>query len=523
MGADRPRAAGRVAEVGHRRAAADRPRRPQRRRHLQGPHLPQVPRRPARVRGRRPADARGQDRDDRRAAQPARRARPADRRDRRAPSEDGAQRRRPARARHAHLHVRRAVAAPQLENVLDMLDGRYPIGGVRRAARRASSGTASPGTIRARKGARALAITNAGTIPDRGLFSRQPARTAAASASSTRRWSTRRGPGQTFLLGASSWRIEEITRDRVIVTPAPGVPGAVPFWKGDGARAPARARRGDRRVRPLGRRPGRRRRSSATTTSTSWRPRNLVDFLREQQAATRVVPSDRTIVDRALPRRDRRLAAVHPLPVRRPRARRLGPRAVRPDPRASTGSSPTRSGPTTGSSSTSPTPTSRPAPSSCWSTRTSSRTSSSASSAARALFGARFRENAGRALLIPRAYPGRRTPLWQQRLKSPVAARGRQALRAVPDRARDLPRVPARRARRPRPAGAAAQAALARAQRWSRSRRRPPRRSPPRCCSTTSRRTCTRATRRTRSAAPPRSRSTATCCASCSARRSCAS
>ncbi len=62
-GRDRPRAAGRVAEVGHRRAAADRPRRPQRRRHLQGPHLPQVPRRPARVRGRRPAHARGHDRD----------------------------------------------------------------------------------------------------------------------------------------------------------------------------------------------------------------------------------------------------------------------------------------------------------------------------------------------------------------------------------------------------------------------------------------------------------------------------
>ena len=62
-GRHRPRAAGRVAEVGHRRPAADRPRRPQRRRRLQGPHLPQVPRRPARVRGRRPAHARGPDRD----------------------------------------------------------------------------------------------------------------------------------------------------------------------------------------------------------------------------------------------------------------------------------------------------------------------------------------------------------------------------------------------------------------------------------------------------------------------------
>ena len=140
-----------------------------------------------------------------------------------------------------------------------------------------------------------------------------------------------------------------------------------------------------------------------------------------------------------------------------------------------------------------------------------------------ALFGARFRENAGRALLIPRAYPGRRTPLWQQRLKSQtlleVAKRYAQfpiVLETYRECLRDVLDVPG-------PAGAAARAALARAQRWSRSRRRPPRRSPPRCCSTTSRRTCTRATRRTPSGARPRWRSTATCCASCSARRSCAS
>ena len=170
-------------------------------------------------------------------------------------------------------------------------------------------------------------------------------------------------PGQTFLLGASSWRIEEITRDRVIVTPAPGVPAAVPFWKGDGLGRP----------RELGEAIG-----AFARWAVDQDPKtlerdyhldelaagNLVEFLREQQAATRVVPSDRTIVDRALPRRDRRLAAVHPLPVRRPRARRLGPRAVAPASASSSASSRTRSGPTTGSSSTCPTPTSRPAPTS---------------------------------------------------------------------------------------------------------------------------------------------------------------
>ena len=140
-----------------------------------------------------------------------------------------------------------------------------------------------------------------------------------------------------------------------------------------------------------------------------------------------------------------------------------------------------------------------------------------------ALFGARFRENAGRALLIPRAYPGKRTPLWQQRLKSQtlleVAKRYAQfpiVLETYRECLRDVLDVPGLQ-------DLLRQAALARARRWSRSRRRPPRRSPPRCCSTTSRPTCTRATRPTPSAAPPRWRSTASCCASCSARRSCAS
>ena len=71
--------------------------------------------------------------------------------------------------------------------------------------------------------------------------------------------------------------------------------------------------------------------------------------------------------------------------------------------------------------------------------------------ASSALFGARFRENAARALLIPRAYPGKRTPLWQQRLQGAEPARGGEGLPAVPDRARDLPRVPSRRARPAQP------------------------------------------------------------------------
>ena len=102
-------------------------------------------------------------------------------------------------------------------------------------------------------------------------------------------------PGQTFLLGASTWRIEEITRDRVIVTPAPGTPGAVPFWRGDGIGRPAE----------LGRAIGAFAREAVNADPKKLAKendldklaaQNLVNYLTEQQAATRVVPSDEAIV-----------------------------------------------------------------------------------------------------------------------------------------------------------------------------------------------------------------------------------
>ncbi len=155
-----------------------------------------------------------------------------------------------------------------LENVLDMLDGRYPskeFGELR--ARIVWDRLA--GTIRARKGSRQLAIANAGTIPDRGLYAvTLPDGRRVGELDEEMVYEAR--PGQAFLLGASTWRIEEIGRDRVIVTPAPGAPGAVPFWKGDSVGRP----------KELGEAIGaflagpsssRRRSSSATTTSTSVR------------------------------------------------------------------------------------------------------------------------------------------------------------------------------------------------------------------------------------------------------------
>ena len=105
--------------------------------------------------------------------------------------------------------------------------------------------------IRARKGALQLAVTNAGTIPDRGLFGvHLPDGRRVGELDEEMVYEAR--AGQTFLLGASTWRIEEITRDRVIVTPAPGAPGALPFWRGDGVGRPRGAGARDRRVRPRG-------------------------------------------------------------------------------------------------------------------------------------------------------------------------------------------------------------------------------------------------------------------------------
>jgi hypothetical protein len=121
-----------------------------------------------------------------------------------------------------------------LESVLDMLSGRYPSDEFAELRPRVTWDRLA-GTLRPREGARRVAITNSGTIPDRGLY--------GVFLAGAERGQGRVGEldeemvfesrvGETFLLGASSWRIEEITHDRVIVSPAPGEPGKMPFWKG---------------------------------------------------------------------------------------------------------------------------------------------------------------------------------------------------------------------------------------------------------------------------------------------------
>ncbi|MGH3114632.1 MAG: helicase-related protein, partial [Gaiellaceae bacterium] len=123
----------------------------------------------------------------------------------------------------------RDLSRQQLENVLDMLAGRYPSEEFAELRPRIVWDRLG-GLVRGREGARRLAVTNAGTIPDRGLFGVHLVDGGGRVGELDEEMVYEARAGQTFLLGASTWRIEEITRDRVLVSPAPGVPALVPFW-----------------------------------------------------------------------------------------------------------------------------------------------------------------------------------------------------------------------------------------------------------------------------------------------------
>jgi len=306
------------------------------------------------------------------------------------------------------------LSRAQLENVLDMLDGRYPSEEFGELRPRIVWDRVA-GTLRARKGARALAITNAGTIPDRGLFSvNLPDGRRVGELDEEMVYEAR--PGQTFLLGATSWRIEEITRDRVIVSPAPGAPGAVPFWRGDGIGRP----------RELGEAIGAFSRwaveQDAATLEAGYdldhlAAQNLLAFLREQQDATRVVPSDRTIVVERFRDEigDWRLCILSPFGGRVHAAWGL---ALSARIRDEYGLESDAIWSDDGIIVHLPDADEPPGAELVLIDPDELEDRVVGELGGSALFGARFRENAGRALLIPRAYPGRRTPLWQQRLKS---------------------------------------------------------------------------------------------------------
>jgi ATP-dependent Lhr-like helicase len=306
------------------------------------------------------------------------------------------------------------LSPSQFENVLDMLDGRYPSNEFSELRPRIVWDRVA-GTIRARPGARQLAVTNAGTIPDRGLYAvTLPDGRRVGELDEEMVYEAR--PGQTFLLGASTWRIEEIGRDRVIVTPAPGLPGAVPFWKGDGIGRP----------RELGEAIGAFSRwavdQSPETLERDYdldrrAAKNLLQFLQEQQDATRVIPSDRAIVVERFRDEigDWRLCVLSPFGGRVHAAWSL---ALSARIRDEFGLESDAIYSDDGIIVHLPDAEEPPGAELIMLAPDEIEDLVVAELGSSALFGARFRENAGRALLIPRARPGKRTPLWQQRLKA---------------------------------------------------------------------------------------------------------
>ncbi|MFC8431806.1 ATP-dependent helicase [Streptomyces sp. NPDC057253] len=186
--------------------------------------------------------------------------------------------------------------------VLDMLAGRYPSDAFAELRPRVVWDRIA-GTVTGRPGAQRLAVTSGGTIPDRGLFG------VFLAGSDPKKGGGRVGEldeemvyesrvGDVFTLGTSSWRIEDITRDRVLVSPAPGVPGRLPFWKGDQLGRPLELGRAVgaflREVGSLPKEDARLRLLAAGLDA--WAADNVLSYLDEQREACGHIPDDRTIV-----------------------------------------------------------------------------------------------------------------------------------------------------------------------------------------------------------------------------------
>src|SRR4051812_6512491 len=206
---------------------------------------------------------------------------------------------------HVYAMVRRSAPFADLprgsfEGVLDMLSGRYPSDEFAELRPRLTWDRIA-GTLRAREGAARVAIVNAGTIPDRGLYG-----VFLATGDGKQRrvgeldeemvFESREG--DVFVLGASSWRIEEITQDKVMVSPAPGQPGKMPFWHGDRPGRPLEfGMHVGRLSRELSRAPKAKAISRLRADGLDERAaQNLVQYLHDQADATGEVPSDETVV-----------------------------------------------------------------------------------------------------------------------------------------------------------------------------------------------------------------------------------
>lgn len=203
--------------------------------------------------------------------------------------------------------VRRAAPFASLPEsaftaVLDMLAGRYPSDAFAELRPRVVWDRVA-GTVTGRPGAQRLAVTSGGTIPDRGLFG------VFLAGSDPKKGGGRVGEldeemvyesrvGDVFTLGTTSWRIEDITRDRVLVSPAPGVPGRLPFWKGDQLGRPLELGRAlGAFLRELGGlSPEDARDRLLSAGLDTWAVDNVLAYLDEQRRACGHVPDDRTVL-----------------------------------------------------------------------------------------------------------------------------------------------------------------------------------------------------------------------------------
>ncbi|WP_344072243.1 DEAD/DEAH box helicase, partial [Prauserella alba] len=347
--------------------------------------------------------------------------------------------------------VRRAAPFASLPDdalhaVLDMLAGRYPSEEFGELRARITWDRVT-GELHGRPGAQRLAVTSGGTIPDRGLFTvmtpgddDRPPAGASGSAdvpSAGRRTSGSRvgeldeemvyesRVGDTVLLGTSSWRITDITHDRVIVVPAPGVPARMPFWKGD---APGRPLELGRALGAFLREVSGAREETALQRATDAglddrAASNLLAYLREQGEATRHVPNDRTLLLERFRDElgDWRVVVHSPfgaqvnapwalaITARLRETRGVDAQAAHsddgivlrlPDALDADGQEITLTGEDVLLD-----------PDEVESLLV-------AEVGGSALFAARFRECAARSLLLPRRNPGRRSPLWQQRQRA---------------------------------------------------------------------------------------------------------
>jgi ATP-dependent helicase Lhr and Lhr-like helicase len=301
-----------------------------------------------------------------------------------------------------------------LENVLDMLAGRYPSDEFAELRPRIVWDRAND-TLRARPGSRMLAVTSGGTIPDRGLYGVfTPEGSRVGELDEEMVYESR--VGETFVLGATTWRIEEITRDRVVVTPAPGEPGKMPFWHGDGLGRPYELGRAlgeflrevddwtDERL--------------AEECSLDERAvRNLRAYLAEEREVTGALPTDRQIVVERFRDElgDWRVCVLTP----------FGGRVHAPWAIAIEAKVQSRLGlevqtmwSDEGIVVRLPEADDIPPVDSVLLEPEEVEDLVVSQLANTALFAGRFRENAARALLLPRRRPGTRTPLWQQRQRA---------------------------------------------------------------------------------------------------------